>query len=1009
MALKEPSTAAVAPVPPGTGDNQPTAANSPWRPRLLRLGVCSAIICVQSLWAVIIPAKNVVMMPYPQVIPDSLSTSTSSYDRQTELIHSRGHSGHDVYRIVHRVVELALSDLALRRFFEAKGDFVIDDISDFLTPEDHHVLSQYYALVFQASELPAAGFIQRSQQIALWQESTAQWVDATITCSKEESLAGMKCWNPDGQPCDNTDWKLRPRALTLEPVDLHSLAINTGWTNKNSLLSFVSWTHSMMRDVFTKRDWAAVLEANAHFRLLSVADDGQRIRYERGSSFEGSFVYGDLAYGKRLSEWLDLGYRRFESCFSSEYLLSGFFANYFAVRLIHEVLVSENLYGAASLPPTALPIYNFSGAWGDIFAHDVHITSGAGALQFEDVQRTFVGAEMTRFTTSAAAFKLDRPMFGPVLMGSPFRMLLYMKWYPNSYYSYLNVETSGDTLVSDWRQVGGYHAGFNGFKFDFVRNTMAVFRLAERQKQEGTGYDVDWFQQERDLAKWFRRHQEEDPLSLVQLVDDVWQQDVMTDPARGSGCREGLLRKVAQTAWVLALRRHPVLSHLVFMSMADPDEPAAWFKKQMGMNEIVGETITGHRVPFPFSREPMAPVTGSDWVIIPLLKALLLEWTKPQLALLLEWTKPQLVAELMGEMDTTFLDLIEVESGKMMFKDAVHCHYGWATMRVTSTSGKSDVWAKTRARMETMVTAIVDRVDAISEQMRAVADIAVPSEYIKYNRTSDTFPYEGPPVRWRHSALGVGLLKLGVKLAPMDAEVAPLEASMTCYDVLELRYLNVSTRCWAEPKAFQERRERHRSEGLRMLKFSMWSLGVVLNTIGAIVSLKYCARILHLWRHDGLSDLAVMQALKLDIQALGMISIEGVVIMAFSSVPLILVHHLPKDSRFMPDVSQQPTTLVSECLVLLSLTWFVRLGIALGVGVIRLRYFNWWFNILTSRVRYGLLAVVALLRSFFLVHDASYDVGLTKLIASCAMSVVLGFASVVASVVFDRDGPKRCV
>ncbi|GLD99299.1 hypothetical protein PINS_up008017 [Pythium insidiosum] len=442
MAAKELSAAAVAPLAPTTTGNAPPA--SPRRRRLLTLALCSAILCVQSLWAVIIPIKNVVMMPYPQVIPDSLSTLTSAYDRNTDLIRTRRFSGQDVYRIVQRVVALALSDADLRRHFEAKGDFVIDDVSNLLTPEDHHLISQYYALVFQASELPAAGFVRRSQQIALWHESSAQWVNATVTCSREQSLLGMKCTNPDGDVCDNIDWKLRPRALSLEPVDLHALTNDTGWTNKNSLLSFVSWTHAAMRALFTKRDWAAALDDTAHFRFLSVAEDERRIRYDRGTSFEGSFVDGDLAYARRLTEWLDLGFRRFESCFSSEFLLSGYFANYFAMRTVHDVVAAHGLYGAASLPPAALPVYNFSDAWRDIFDHDVHLTSGAGALHFEDEHRTFVGAEMTRFTTAAAVFKLDRPTFGPVLMGSPFRMLLYMKWYPNSYYSFLRVAPSDD-------------------------------------------------------------------------------------------------------------------------------------------------------------------------------------------------------------------------------------------------------------------------------------------------------------------------------------------------------------------------------------------------------------------------------------------------------------------------------------------------------------------------------------------------------------------------------------
>ncbi|KAJ0391793.1 hypothetical protein P43SY_011322 [Pythium insidiosum] len=984
---------AIVPAPPSTpSDDDVRRAGRVSGRRRLALAACVVIVVVQSLWAVAIPIKNVVVMPYPRVVPDALSTSSRAYDHETELIRTRWLSGRDVFRVVERVVRLALTDPDLRRSLEAKGDFAIDSLGNLLSPEDYNVVSQYYALVFQASELPAAGTVPRSQPIAVWQASTQQWVNATLTCSHTETIPGMRCVNPEGGVCDDRDWDLRPRQLTLTPVDLQSLTNNTGWTNKNSLLSFVTWTHNTMRALFTKKDWSAAVAETTQVQLLSVLEDGHRIRYDSSNIFDNSIVSSEFVRSKRLTDWLDLGYRRFESCFGSEFLLSGFFANYFALRLIEDIVVANRLYGT-STAFTALPVHNFSSAWSDIFSHDVHLTSGAGALKFQDERRTYLGSEMTRFTEATAALKKDRPMVGSILMGSSFRMLLFMKWYPNSYYSFLQVEERGDTVVADWRQVGGYHAGFNGFKFDFVRNTMGVFRLAERRATEGSGYGHDWFAQERELARWFLQHEDQDPRSLVQLVSSVWQKDLDALPAQG--CREGLLRKVTQTVWIRALRWQPVLSHLVFMSMTDPDDPAVWFKKQMGVSEIVGETITGQRVSFPFSREGRAPITGSEWVLVPLLRAFLQRWNASEV-----------VDEVMAEMDTTFLELIEVENGKMMFKDATHCHFGWATLGVTGTSSKDDVWKKTRARMRAMIAGIVDSVDPIYAEMAARVDVHIPLEYVFYNRKNNIFPYEGPPVPWRHSALGIGLLKLAVKVAPLDEEVMALRDALTCYDVLELRYLNVSTRCWAEPQNAEEGRKRYRSEGLRLLKFSMWSLGVVLNVIGAVVSLKYCGRVLRLWRQDRFSDLSITQALNLDIQALGMISFEGVVIMAFSSVPLILVYHLPVDSRFMPDVSEQPTTVFSECMVLLSLTWFIRLGIALGDGVIHLRYYNWWFDLLTSRVRYCLIAVLAVFRACLRVRGVDYDMGLSKLIASCVVSVVLGFGSVVASVWFDRDNRR---
>ncbi|KAJ0397717.1 hypothetical protein ATCC90586_008134 [Pythium insidiosum] len=70
----------------------------------------------------------------------------------------------------------------------------------------------------------------------------------------------------------------------------------------------------------------------------------------------------------------------------------------------------------------------------------------------------------------------------------------------------------------------------------------------------------------------------------------------------------------------------PVVSHLEFMSMPDPDDPTVWFKKQMRVSENMGEAITGQRVSFPFRREGRAPITRTEWVIVPLLRAFLHRW-----------------------------------------------------------------------------------------------------------------------------------------------------------------------------------------------------------------------------------------------------------------------------------------------------------------------------------------------------------------------------------------------
>ncbi|GLE11480.1 hypothetical protein PINS_up023922 [Pythium insidiosum] len=150
---------------------------------------------------------------------------------------------------------------------------------------------------------------------------------------------------------------------------------------------------------------------------------------------------------------------------------------------------------------------------------------------------------------------------------------------------------------------------------------MAVYRLSERLARHGSGYAHDWFAQEAAIADWFVAHgQSSSPSSFVALVRDVWGAD---DPnifdAAKPVCTEALLRKVAQCAWLWALRRRPVLSFLAYMALTEPDDPATWFQKQMTVRaRSWGEALTGFRVPFAFNRDVGKHVTGAEWVLVPL-------------------------------------------------------------------------------------------------------------------------------------------------------------------------------------------------------------------------------------------------------------------------------------------------------------------------------------------------------------------------------------------------------
>ncbi|DAZ93110.1 TPA: hypothetical protein N0F65_006862 [Lagenidium giganteum] len=944
-------------------------ALSPWARRTRAVTV--VLVVVQTLWAVVIPIKNVAVMPYPTLADDGDSTTPGPYMRNTTLNATRTITGREVYRILNDVVNLSLNKSQLRVFFEKKGDFAFDEAGALLTPEEHRVFAEFYAMLSQASEFPAGGFVRREQKMRVVRSDDSQPRDFTLRCSRCDALQGMRCQNASGAICDNDDWD-HPETLQLTPIDLNSTTQGMGWQNKVSLVGLVTIVDRMMRTLFLKKDWVTTFQTYDDnvmiWRQAQLVDGGLVLLLDSVDAlqfFGYAVTFGNPWDDKDLFGHLDAGVTVIESCFGSEMILSQYYTSVFAEWMIQNALMLNGVYN----PVDAVNITtNISHVLDDILSHDLLITSTVGHQQYIDDKKDFVGSTLTRRTMSVTNVKRDRPMSGTMLMGSSPRNLEYLHWYPNSYYSYLKtwVDDNNKTLVVDWRQMGSLYAGFNGFKFDFTHNTMGVYRLSERTALEGSGYAENWFEQEQKIAAWYRNHELTDNNSLIKLGERVWGPDSpsMWPEQTKRYCVKGMFRKITQTVWIMALKKKPVMSHLVYMSMEDPDDPATWFQKQMMVNSVVGEGIGGNRVAFDFSREDGKPKNGESWVLIPLLSAFLNVQSQELL-----------LASIMQELLTTMFSLLEVENGKLMMKDALYCHFGWASLGVNKSDDKVSMWRKLNGTIRQMVNETLHVVEAIHDQMNAaVTPVTIPIEY----------------------------------LSPTADELMVLRKSLVCYNTLETRFLNISMRCWAEQLNEQETRLKTTSEGLRVLKFSMWSLGIVLNIIGAVVSLRFAWRVAILWFHDHFWDLNLTLALNMDIQGIGLISLDAIVIMAFSCFPLILSYHLPIDPSFVPaDASAANQNKVfAECMVLLSLTWFLRIGIELGIKVIHLKHYSWWFNLLTSRIRVATMLIILVIRLGMNVDGVSYNQGLTKLIVSCVVTMVLGFLTVIFSLLFDKDNAR---
>ncbi|GLD91910.1 hypothetical protein PINS_up000443 [Pythium insidiosum] len=947
------------------------------------------IVIAQALWALVIPIRNVVIMSNPSFIDDSEVTFTNaSYPGFARAMPRL--NGPEVLALVRDILELSIGDDTIRRKFEEKGDFVIDDLAAILSPDNHKLFGYYYGLVVQSSEVLAATYTPRTETVVIKDPATN--VDKTVTLSCDASdnvLQGMLC--VDGTtngPCDDTSFdNAMPKSTTrLTPVDLNrTVGLEAGWHNSAGLMAFIEFFHQIMRQVFAKKKWSDALLV---YKETSVVYNPYRFDIPFTSDNhvimpdETSFWINDGAY-------LKLGKSKFVSCAQSEIILGYIYVRRFVADLIQATLVKYDVYNAKSaLVETPEFIKERASV---VFSAKLSVTIGAGYSSFSDVTHYLARLKMTEKAVSSVLLKRDRAMSGAMLVGSSVRHMWYMMKYPNSFYSYMVPEIRDDTVYLQYRQLGSWHSGFNGMKFDFTRNVMAVIKLEERSRAEGTGISVDWFEQEQAFADWFRAYEVQTG-GLVDLVQRRFG-DMSVSRDKQVACYQGLLRKIAQVSWIMALRAKPVLNHLVYTAMEAGGDPAGWTLKQMLLGELVVENPYGFRSPISYVRTEISPNLGNAWPMIPLLNALRIGLTSAVVKQM-----------LMTEMNVTYNALIELEAGDTQFRDVVFCPIGVDSMGVLRTDDKPTMYNRIYPALQLLVSDLIDQVDTIHQKMEAeVAPVQVRQEFIAYNRHHAIFNYEGSPVFWQNNALQIGLMRLATKEAPFPTDLAPVRASIVCYNTLELRYLNVSTKCWNEPGSVEETRIKKFSAGLRVIMFSTWSMGVVLNAIGAYVAFHYTYRLVWCWVRSGMKPIPLALAFNLDIQSVGVLSMSRCAIMAFGVIPLIVSYHLPADEEFKRRSNDYPEWII-EFIVAFSMTWFVRLGMELGRYFVYIEYFNRWFYITTTRLRHLCVILTTFIRLGIPVQQGDFNDGILKLCVSCGVSFLMGFVLVLLSRVFRSEG-----
>ncbi|DAZ99476.1 TPA: hypothetical protein N0F65_001661 [Lagenidium giganteum] len=939
-----------------------------------------AIVIAQALWAFIVPIKNVVLLPFPSLIDGSIDVHhLPSYGGINTSATPDIYTATQVLSLLDQVLNITLVNDLVRSKLEQKGDFVIDDLAPALTPEQHHILGVYYGLVLQSSEVFAGTLTPRTETV--WLSDTG--TEVTITCAPEDTfLQGMRCTNSDGTLCDDSsfDNAVPKQGTQLEPVDLRSMFANkaVGWHNSVGLLTLVDFFHQIMRQVFQKTDWKQALMQYQSADLVYNAF-GMDVQLDaRGRlvlASESDLWKNDGAYVNNTMK------HSFSSCATTEVLLGYVYTRSFVIDLVQQTLMTKNLRNASM---------------NKVDVNDLFRQRVLSALQADNLS--------VQVTIGAGSRRTDLNDARAALGGVPSAAIWHFARYPNSYYSYMTPEIRGDTVALDYKVIGAYHTGFNGMKFDYMHNMMAVWKLAEQPMEKSRATAAAAFEKEQRFADWFRNFEVNPDYGLVPAVQRLFGPMV-------EDCYRGLIRKIAQVVWVMALRFQPAMNHLAYTGMADGGDPGTWTINQMLVTELIGENPYGTRVRIPYVRATLAPDTGNAWPMVPLLHAFVAVHDEPFV-----------VERLMAELNRTYPQLIEIERGTTNFRDVVMCPVGkHPPFIVAASDDKETMYKKIFPALRALVTEIVTNITAISTRMQSeVATMSIPEAFVRLNRSHPIFRFEGSPVYWVNKALSIGLIRLTTKEAPTAENLAVFIASMVCYDTIELRYLNQSQRCWNELGSATEVLKLIDSNGLRVVLFSMWSMGIILNLTAACVALGmwsmgiilnltaacvalgYGYRLWSSWNLSGRKPIPFLLAISLDIQGIGLLNLLECTIMAWSAFPLISRFHLPSDMFFFRNPDQRNSnTWWIEGVVALALTWYVRLGMELARYRIHLKRFNMWYYMSGSYMRNAILVLIYLVRMSMPLEMNDYNRGVLKLFVSCVLATVLGYLIVRVSPYFE--------
>ncbi|DAZ97465.1 TPA: hypothetical protein N0F65_009948 [Lagenidium giganteum] len=970
-------------------------------------------------WACVIPLKNIALIFYPTTRADAIESVSATYGYRRAsppgTVTSSAPAefpGSSITPLLKSVLDVALSHDIVRIHLEQAATFDVDATYKFLWFNEFDTIAQYYDLVFQSAEFPGGTFTKRELSssdtvVLLLRDSSGasggagpMEIPITLACGAGNSfLTATRCLGADGLPCP-ARYAQDNESRVYEDVDLAAiLPPHSGMQNNIGLLFVVDYFHQVMSALFETKSWNTTLQD-----LNYAQDVGYALDMSSVSAFKGAspYLYDRDAYmlGVQVG---DLQTNSLDACIATELTVGYYYTRAFVLRLIQDALIDQDLYGAASAPLIHLPP-GLDTVMAPIFQSSISFTSGARHSTRTTRPSFYQHLGLTKLTMVEAQFKLGS--LANRVLGSSMRMLQYMVFFPDLVSVYVS-STSASHDTQNYKLVGSTGSGINTFKNSVSANTLMIFPLRELPKEDAP--PAKMWTDEAKYAAWYRNFEasNDSPLEILDPYLSAQAFDLgpilSADDFTRNRCHRAIFKVLGKVALLTLFKLSQPASYLMFMSEADEDT-RTWMLSQIRKQEMTIETLSGERVAYPFRHGQFTSKDdGSNWVVAPLLSAMV-EYLGIDAVL----------SAYLEELDDSFRLFVTSLNGVLRFADTdLYCGVhalGNGTELVGDSDSLDVIYGKIYPGLAKAAEDLLFKAPAIAANI-SNAMVAAGAEPVVIYREHIVGTAEvtqsttglGSPLYWQSTVLRAGLLKFWPLKTPLADTIRHVQSTTSCYDVLELRYLNVSKRCFGEPQNVQLRRNRYESEGLRKALLSNWSLAVMLNTIAGVLVFKYLGKLYQAYQITQFECLDVEVALQLNIQGNNVLTTSQCLLFLLASVPALLGFHMPNDYMFLPNYqSERVNPIAADVFVTLSMTWFMKIGFDLTNRCVRpTRPIDWMHQFRLRAVFVVLILVLRLLapddRS-----NASYQ--LLKLLLTCVMALFLGVLTTCVMFLPQRRG-----